>query len=40
MLMTVWYQAHHLDIGFYDRFYPEGSVPDHVRNHMRDWHEH
>lgn len=37
-LMTVWYQAHHLDLDFYDRFYPRAAVPDHVRNHIRDWH--
>ncbi|MGA2010381.1 MAG: hypothetical protein ABSH51_07600 [Solirubrobacteraceae bacterium] len=37
-LMTVWYQAHHLDIGFYDTYYPRAAVPDHIRRHMRDWH--
>lgn len=37
-LMTIWYQAHHLDIGFYDHFYPREAVPDHIRNHMRTWH--
>jgi len=37
-LMTVWYQAQHLDVGFYDTFYPHEALPDHVRNHMRDWH--
>jgi len=37
-LMTVWYQAHHLDIDFYDRFYPRAAVPDHIRNHIREWH--
>ncbi len=37
-LMTVWYQAQHLDIGFYDTYYPVEAVPDHVRHHMRDWH--
>jgi hypothetical protein len=37
-LMTVWYQAHHLDLEFYDRFYPPEAVPPHVRNHMREWH--
>jgi hypothetical protein len=38
MLMTVWYQAHHLDVDFYDRHYPHEAVPEHVRNHMADWH--
>lgn len=37
-LMTVWYQAQHLDVGFYDTFYPHEALPDHVRNHMHDWH--
>lgn len=37
-LMTVWYQAHHLDIAFYDQFYPHEAVPDHVRDHLRVWH--
>ena len=37
-LMTVWYQAQHLDIGFYDTYYPREALPDNVRNHMRDWH--
>jgi len=37
-LMTVWYQAHHLDVDFYDRYYPRAAVPDHIRNHIRDWH--
>ena len=36
--MTVWYQAQHLDIGFYDTYYPREAVPDHVRSHMHDWH--
>lgn len=40
LLMTVWYQAQHLDIGFYDAYYPREAVPDHIRNHMRDWHGH
>ena len=38
MLMTVWYQAHHVDCEFYDRYYPAGTLPAHVRSHMRDWH--
>jgi hypothetical protein len=39
VLTTVWYQAHHLDVDFYDRYYPRAAVPDHIRNHLRDWHE-
>jgi hypothetical protein len=38
-LMTVWFQSQHLDIDFYDTHYPHAAVPQHIRNHMRDWHE-
>jgi hypothetical protein len=37
-LTTVWYQSCHLDVEFYDRYYPQEALPAHVRNHMRDWH--
>jgi hypothetical protein len=37
-LMTVWYQAHHLDVDFYDRFYPREALPPHIRSHVRYWH--
>jgi len=37
-LMTVWYQAAHLDVEFYDRYYPQEALPPHVRSHMQDWH--
>jgi hypothetical protein len=38
-LMTVWYQAAHLDVEFYDRYYPPEALPPHVRSHMHDWHD-
>ena len=38
-LMTVWYQAAHLDVEFYDRYYPPEALPAHVRSHMHDWHD-
>ena len=38
MLMTVWYQAQHLDLDFYAKYYPAEVIPDRVRNHMHDWH--
>ena len=38
-LMTVWYQAAHLDVDFYDRHYPPEALPPHVRSHMHDWHD-
>ncbi len=37
-LTTVWYQSCHLDVDFYDRYYPKEAVPRHIRNHMRVWH--
>jgi len=37
-LTTVWYQACHLDIDFYDRYYPADAIPARVRAHMHDWH--
>jgi hypothetical protein len=37
-LMTVWYQAHHLDVEFYDQHYPRSALPDHVRTHVERWH--
>jgi hypothetical protein len=35
---TVWYQACHLDVEFYDRYYPQEALPAHIRSHMSDWH--
>jgi hypothetical protein len=35
---TVWYQSCHLDVDFYDRYYPPEALPPHVRSHMADWH--
>jgi len=37
-LTTVWYQAHHLDIDFYDHYYPSEAVPAHIRDHLARWH--
>ena len=37
-LMTVWYQSAHLDVDFYDRYYPPEALPAHVRSHLQDWH--
>ncbi len=32
------FQAHHLDVGFYDRFYPSGALPQAHRDHLTAWH--
>jgi hypothetical protein len=37
-LTTVWYQAHHLDTDFYDRYYPAEALPENVRTHLDRWH--
>jgi len=37
-LTTVWYQAHHLDTDFYDRYYPAEALPENVRTHLGRWH--
>ena len=37
-VMTVWYQAAHLDVDFYDRLLPAGGASTPLRSHMRDWH--
>ena len=36
--MSAWFQAHHLDIDFYDTFYGEWAVPPAVRLHDEHWH--
>ena len=33
------FQAHHLDVGFYDKFYPSESVPQAHRDHFAAWHQ-
>ncbi len=33
------FQAHHLDVGFYDKFYPNESVPQTHRDHHMAWHQ-
>lgn len=35
---VVAFQAHHIDVGFYDKFYPESSVPSTHREHFGVWH--
>lgn len=33
------FQAHHVDVGFYDKFYPNESVPQAHRDHFAAWHQ-
>ena len=32
------FQAHHIDMAFYDRFYRDGAYTDAQRNHLATWH--
>jgi hypothetical protein len=36
--VSLYLQAHHLDLGFYDRFFAPGAVLSTHRDHQRDWH--
>jgi len=38
MVMSIWFQAHHLETEFYDRHYQPGAYHEAVRNHMGVWH--
>lgn len=38
MAMNIWFQAHHLETEFYDRYYEPGAYHESVRNHMGVWH--
>ncbi|MEM3734792.1 MAG: hypothetical protein QW158_07590 [Nitrososphaerales archaeon] len=38
MLCSLFFQAHHLDLEFYDKYYKEGAYTDTHRNHMNLWH--
>ena len=38
MEMNIWFQAHHLETAFYDRYYQPGAYPQTVKDHMAAWH--
>jgi len=38
MTIPMWLQAHHLDIDFYDKFFPPEVIAEAQRNHMAEWH--
>jgi hypothetical protein len=38
MQMNIWFQAHHLETDYYDRYYRPGAYHDRIRDHMRSWH--
>jgi hypothetical protein len=39
MQMNIWFQAHHLETEFYDRYYQPGAYHQAVKDHMGVWHE-
>ncbi len=38
MFLRFMVQAHHLDLDFYDKYYPPGAYTEAHRNHFRNWH--
>jgi hypothetical protein len=38
MTIPMWLQVHHLDIDFYDKFFPPEVIAEAQRNHMAEWH--
>jgi hypothetical protein len=38
MVMSIWFQAHHLETEFYDTHYQPGAYHEAIRNHMGVWH--
>ena len=38
MMMNIWFQAHHLETEFYDRYYQPGAYHRAVKEHMGVWH--
>jgi hypothetical protein len=39
MQMHIWFQAHHLETDFYDKYYPPGAYHEAIAHHWRDWHD-
>jgi hypothetical protein len=38
MMMNIWFQAHHLETDFYDKYYQPGAYHTAVKDHMELWH--
>ena len=38
MFLRFMFQAHHLDLDFYDKYYPQGAYTEKHKNHFRNWH--
>ncbi|MFC2002341.1 hypothetical protein ACFLV4_00070 [Chloroflexota bacterium] len=39
MMVVIWLQVHHLDLEFYDKYYPREMVTEVQRHHMGLWHK-
>ena len=39
MLVPIWLQVHHLDIDFYEEYYPGEIVTEAQRRHIELWHK-
>jgi len=39
MLIPIWLQVHHLDLDFYEKYYPREMVTEVQRRHMEGWHK-
>jgi hypothetical protein len=39
MMMNIWFQAHHLETDFYDKYYQPGAYHQAVKDHMGVWHD-
>ena len=37
-IMTLMIQAHHLELGFYDKYYKDGAYTERQQQHMEKWH--
>jgi hypothetical protein len=38
-LLPVWLQVHHLDVEFYDKYFPKEMITQEHRHHMKLWHD-
>ena len=38
MFLRFMVQAHHLDLDFYDKYYPPGAYTENHKNHFKLWH--
>lgn len=39
MQMSIWFQSHHLETDFYDKYYQQGAYHENIANHFENWHK-